>query len=163
VRGLDFTEFMRCEFDGMVRALTLALGDRALAEDSAQEAFARALLRWHRVSVMERPGTWVFVVAVRHGRRHLQRAARSVKAPEAVEEPASGIVDGMWIAELVARLPPQQRAVVVLRHAGGLQLAEIAEALGVRLGTVKSTLHAAYRTLRLRIEVDIDEVTDHAS
>jgi RNA polymerase sigma-70 factor, ECF subfamily len=164
VRGAGFAEFMRIEFDGIVRALTLVLGDRAVAEDSAQEAFARALLRWRQVSAMERPATWVYVVAVRHGRRHLMRSGRVIESVEGVSpEPANEIVDGMWIADLVAQLPPRQRAAVVLRHAGGLRLAEIADALGIRTGTVKSSLHAAYRTLRIRIESEADEVADHAS
>jgi RNA polymerase sigma-70 factor (ECF subfamily) len=52
------------------------------------------------------------------------------------------------------RLPPEQRAIFVFHHHQGLRLAEIAETLGIPLGTVKSRLHYATATLRAAIEAD---------
>jgi RNA polymerase sigma-70 factor (ECF subfamily) len=49
-------------------------------------------------------------------------------------------------------LPPRMRAVVCLHYLAGLTTAEVAAALGVESGTVKSTLHAARRRLRVALE-----------
>jgi RNA polymerase sigma-70 factor (ECF subfamily) len=59
------------------------------------------------------------------------------------------------VAELVARLPEQQREVVLMRFADGLSLSEIAEALEIPLGTVKSRLHNALATLRESLQREI--------
>ena len=48
--------------DSLVRALTISCGDPALAEDSVQEAFARLLINWERVSKYDDPATWVRMV-----------------------------------------------------------------------------------------------------
>jgi RNA polymerase sigma-70 factor (ECF subfamily) len=68
--------------------------------------------------------------------------------PEAAVEPR----DGGDLERLVSRLPGAQREVVLLRFVDGMDLAEIAVALGVPLGTVKSRLHNALRLLRETVE-----------
>jgi RNA polymerase sigma-70 factor (ECF subfamily) len=52
------------------------------------------------------------------------------------------------------RLPPEQRAILVLRHYLGLEPIEIAEALGIPAGTVRSRLHYAHREMRAALEAD---------
>ena len=153
----DFERFFETEYEPVVRSLTLAFGDRHTAEDCAQVGFERALRRWRSVGALDRPGTWVYVVAVRHGRRQLARD-RLEAAPNRLEhpDPETSVVDQLWVAALVAALPPRQRAAVVLRHAAGLQVKEIARALGVTDGTVKASLHAAYRSLRLEVAEEPD-------
>ena len=64
--------------------------------------------------------------------------------------------------DAIALLPARQRAVVVLRHLVGLSLDEIADALRVSTGTVKSTLHAAHARLRVVLDDESEEVTDDA-
>src|SRR5437870_2784234 len=61
----DFDDFFQAEYDGVLRALTLAFHDRQRAEEAAQDAFATAYRRWRTVSRTDRPGTWVYVVALR--------------------------------------------------------------------------------------------------
>ena len=58
------------------------------------------------------------------------------------------------------RLPPEQRAVFVFHHHLGLTLLEIADQLGIPLGTVKSRLHYATNTLRAALEADLRSPTD---
>lgn len=160
-----FDAFFDAEYDGIVRALTLAFGDRYVAEDAAQVGFERAFARWRSVALMERPATWVYVVAVRHGRRDLHRTSnRTAERPvDSCPGPEEQVVDTVWMMTALRGLPPRQRAAVVLRHLGGLQLAEVADALGIRIGTLKSTLHAAYRNLRVEIGSDAPELeSDHA-
>ena len=52
------------------------------------------------------------------------------------------------------RLPPEQRAILVLRHFAGLELAEIADALAIPTGTVRSRLHHAHRAMRAALDAD---------
>jgi RNA polymerase sigma factor (sigma-70 family) len=134
-------------------------GDRAAAEDAAQAGFEKALRRWRRVATMERPGTWVYVVALRHGRRAFERDASQPSPDQAPHAPGPEpeIVSAAWVADTIATLPPRQRAAIVLRHLVGLRLGEIADALDISVGTVKSTLHAAHARLR----VDLAELDEH--
>ena len=55
---------------------------------------------------------------------------------------------GQVLEAEIARLPPGQRVVFIMRHHQGLKLGEIAEALGLAEGTVKRQLHAAVHRLR---------------
>ena len=145
--------------------MTIVFDDRAFAEDAAQTGFERALRRWRTVATHDRPDTWVYVVAVRHGRRQLARRADQrtweSEAPDA-PSPEAEVVGAEGFEDLLRQLPPRQRAAVVLRHLDGLPLADIAEALGVSVGTVKSSLHSAYRSLRVELagEVEAKEVRD---
>jgi RNA polymerase sigma factor (sigma-70 family) len=156
---VDFDGFFAAEYEGVVRSLTLVFADRGRAEDAAQVGFERALRRWSSVGSMERPGTWVYVVAVRQGRRDLlrDRAEPPVATDQTILGPEDAVADASWLAAAVDRLPPRQRAAIVLRHLSGLRLADIAEALGVTTGTIKSSLHAAYSTLRIELS-DHEEV-----
>jgi RNA polymerase sigma-70 factor, ECF subfamily len=70
--------------------------------------------------------------------------------PEAVAEPSSDDAEAIWQA--VSRLGLEQREVVHLRFAAGLGYAEIAETLGVPVGTVRSRLHRSLQALRGLIE-----------
>ena len=122
--------------------------------------FERAYARWHRLRTYDRPGTWVYVVALRYGRSQLRPREIGGPATEMLGgDHSQTSVDRLTTIEQVMSLPPQQRAVVVLRHLAGLQLAE---ALGLKLGTVKSTLHAAHARLRVLMEQneDVVEVRD---
>jgi DNA-directed RNA polymerase specialized sigma24 family protein len=71
-----FDHFFADNYDQVVRSLTLAVGDRARAEDAAQEAFAKAYRRWPSVAQMERPVGWVLVVAMNQMKRWIKRAER---------------------------------------------------------------------------------------
>lgn len=150
----EFEAFYRSEQDQIVRALTLALGDRPLAEDCAQVGFERAYARWGRVSRHERPGAWVYVVAVRHGWRLSSRrpAPPDGQVPPLEGDDETSAVDGsLRFEELLRVLPRRQREALVLRHLADLKLADIAAAQRVTTGTVKASLHAAYERLRVHI------------
>ncbi len=129
------------------------------AEDAAQIGFEKALLRWRRVGQYERPGTWVYVVAVRTGRRQLARDQRSDGEfdPRSSAEPGDADLSRLWLEEAIDQLPPRQRTVVVLRHLADLPLGDIAEAMQISLGTLKSTLHAAHKRLRVELDEQPDE------
>ena len=144
------------EHPRMVAALLLATGDIELASDGVDEACARALARWERVSAMEAPTGWAYSVALNHARRVARRRAlerlvlrRSLPQPN-VPAPASEV----W--GLVAGLPERQRQVVVLRHVADLKEAEIASVLGVSRSTVSTTLRDAHKRLGLVLGDQLD-------
>src|SRR3954470_23769045 len=74
--GPGFDEFFAAHYDDLARTLTVALGDRAAAEEAAQEALARALKHWRRVRQMDQPRNWLYVVAMNHVRDGWRRAKR---------------------------------------------------------------------------------------
>ncbi len=140
---MEFEGFFDDHYAEVVRALTLAVGDRSRAEDAAQEAFATALRRWPQVASMERPVGWVIVVGTRRMRRWLARHDRrfTLPSPEPAPPPdPEATVDAAALRDALGRLAPRQRAVVVLRYLCDLPTVEVAEALGCAEGTVKSAL-----------------------
>ncbi len=154
-----FDNFFDRQYEPVVRSLTLVFGDRSRAEDAAQGAFERAYRKWRSVSEMDRPGTWVYVVALRDARRALAREERGGPLEDSLvagmDEVAATAVS---VQAALARLPLRQRAAVVLRYLGGLSVGEVAQAMGCAEGTVKATLHAALQ--RLRVEFSEELVSD---
>ncbi len=153
----DFDEFYAAHFDVVARTISLAAGDRELARDATQEAFARALRRWRSVRDMDRPDGWVYVVAMNQLRDHWRRLERKQAAePAPPVDTSSRIVTCLTVREAIATLPPRQRQAVVLRYLADLPLAEVADAMGCALGTVKATLHKALRAMRIELEENDD-------
>jgi len=132
---------------GLLRRLC---GDVTLADDLAQQAFVAA---WSQLGTLRQPaafGGWLRQIAVNtwlaHGRR---RGPDWVALPD--ELGAADTVDpavALDLQRLLARLAPAERLGVVLAHVEGLSHAEIAQATGWPLGTVKS--HVARGSARLR-------------
>ena len=148
----DFDEFFFEHYARVVRSLVLAGGGLSDAEDAAQDAFAKAMQRWGSVSVMDRPATWVYVVAVRGLRRKAMRGTAAPTTPTA-QQPAPDHADAVVASEVVERalrlLAPRQRLAVVLRYHADLTVPEVSRAMQCSEGTVKSTLHTALEHLRV--------------
>lgn len=147
-----------------VRAAYLITGERALAEDIVQAAFVRAYQRIHQFDTTRPFGPWFVksvvndaLKAVRHPRAlSLDNGADGGGALEDVlPDPAPSQSDALEAAEdreavrrALGRLPPEQKAAIVMRYYLGYSEAEIADALRVPRGTVKWRLHAARDQLR---------------
>jgi RNA polymerase sigma factor (sigma-70 family) len=104
---------------------------------------------------MDRPASWVYVVAL-----HVAfRRRRDVAVPDHASADGTNIAEMVATRESVraaiARLPERQRAAIVLRYFVDLPLADIALAMECAVGTVKSTLHTALQ--RLGVELDGDD------
>jgi len=145
-----FAALYAADHDRLVRLASLLLSSTAVAEDVVQDAFAKLHSRLGRV---DNPSGWLRVVVVNACRNERRRwsTARRHAAKLAVRS----VAEDPPVDELVAslrRLPPRQRAVVVLRYYVDLPEAEIAAMLGMRPGTVKSSLHRALARLRLEVE-----------
>ena len=147
----DFDDLFRAHYDRLVRALTVACGDREQAADAVQEAFVKAHVRWRRIGRYDDPVGWVRRVAINQVRDEHRRAGRkrralarlAARAPIA-EQP----VEPDEFGRLLAGLPRQQRIATALYYVDGMSVAEIAAALDVAEGTVKSHLHDARQRLR---------------
>ena len=154
---IDFDTWYRTEYPRVVNALTLLTGDQQVSVDAASEAFVRALAKWNRVSTMERPGGWLYKVALNDARKRLRRAARDRNATTDLDwtpTVALPVEPDHHLWNAVARLPDRTRSVVVLRYVADLTEPAIATALGVKRGTVASTLRRAHRTLAEQLGPD---------
>lgn len=155
--AMDVGDLFEAEFERLVRALGVAFSPEAAA-DAVQEAFIRAGHHWHRVGRLDDPAGWVRRVALNlltNGRRDERRRTSIVSAVRPV--PATDLtVDLLDLRRAIDALAPTMRLTLCLFHLAGLSIDEIAAALGVAPGTVKSNLHDARRRLR----ADLQEVTD---
>jgi RNA polymerase sigma-70 factor (ECF subfamily) len=140
------------------------LGNRAEAEEIAQETFLRAHRALGEFRGEARLGTWLYAIASRlclnrlasGARRHerldetalLQRAAEGGDAAAALERTELQAA----LQEAVAALPEERRIVVILRDLEGLAYEEIAEVLGLPLNTVRTRLHRARGDLKAKLE-----------
>jgi RNA polymerase sigma factor (sigma-70 family) len=139
------------------RASFAVLGHRDDARDCAQEALARALLRWNGIADHAQP--WVARVATNlaldSARSHHRRAGRT--AHDAVDTPAR--IDPVAeqrhdLVTALRALPRRQREAVVLRHLLGFPEADAAAAMGCSVGTVKSSTSKALDALRRSLGPD---------
>lgn len=133
------------------------LGDRPEAEDVAQEALARASLRWSRLH--DRPEGWVSRVASNLAidrYRHRRREPMIPTGPIGVVDERMGERDDLVRA--LRRLPRRQLEVVVLRYLADFSEADVAVALGCSVGTVKT--HASRGLAALRRHLDGRTATD---
>jgi RNA polymerase sigma-70 factor (ECF subfamily) len=156
-------------YQGPVHALIwrlLAGRARHRVEDLVQETFVRvlrALPQWD-VAGSASLQTWILTIAARLTLNELRKPemAAIVGEPPATSEAADAASErariGAAIAAGVAALPDAQRAVFVLREYHELEYADIAEALGLDLGTVKSRLNRARAALRERLVAALPEL-----
>ena len=135
-------------------------GDRALAEDLAQEVFLQLYQNLGSIESDSHLVFWLRQVATRKCIDHLRwlDKRRHASLEEIGEQPAAAdgaepdLLETRRLRRLVASLPEKFRAVVVLRFQEDLSPAEIAQVLGWPLNSVKSRLHRALKMLRERLE-----------
>ena len=134
-----FEMFFSREYQPVVRAMFVMTGDRAGAEDLAQEAFARCFHRWARVSAYERPDAWVRRVAINLAIGARRR--KSADIPSQVEPGAAA--DRLDLHRAILTLPRMQRAAVVLHYLEDRPVGECATILGCAEATARVHLHRA--------------------
>jgi RNA polymerase sigma-70 factor (ECF subfamily) len=152
-----FEALFHAEFARLVRSLAIAEGEEEAA-DAVQEAFAQANRRWSRVGSLDDPGAWVRRVAVNRLANRRRNRRRRTELLGALRPPPPVDLDPLDLDLLAAvrALPPQQRRCICFHHIGGYSVAEVAGALGIAPGTVKSHLHEGRTALRRSLEVSDD-------
>ena len=158
--GVLYDRFGRLAF----RLAFRILRDRALAEDAVQEAF---LAVWRSADAYKRerakPSTWILTVVHRRAVDLVRREqSRRGEPLEVAPEPSVGPVDEdavlrdrrAAVQAALNKLPGEQRQALELAYYGGLTQSELAERLGVPLGTVKSRMFAGLGRLRELLAAD---------
>jgi RNA polymerase sigma-70 factor (sigma-E family) len=161
----DFEAFYRDEYHAIFAVVLLLTGDRGGAEDVVQESFTAAYLRWGSVGRYERPGAWVRRVALNRAisglrrRRSERRALERAGSRLTLEDPrVDAPDDALWMA--VRRLPARQAQVVALVYVEDRSVADVAEILGCRVGSVKQHLARARARLAEVLGDEVDEGED---
>ena len=137
--------------------------DPDAAHDCAQDAFIRAYRALHQYDPAYSFGPWIFRITTNASLNFIQRGrGREItveELPEDPEPPESGpelvTVRKEELQEVLAamaELPPAYRAALTLRHVQQLSYQEVAQALGIPLGTVKTHLHRARAALKVKLE-----------
>lgn len=155
----------RAALDGLVRRYHRRfvghawrlLGDRDLAEESVQSAWIEVLKGLKTLKDERLFAAWAYRIVTRQAGRRIGRivADRRIEAELAHEadhgtDPAEPVSPGL--ARTLATLPPQQRAAIALHYFEGLSIPEIAVALEVPAGTVKTRLMHARLRLKAALE-----------
>jgi RNA polymerase sigma-70 factor (ECF subfamily) len=145
------------------------LREHEAALDAVQEAFVKIHQARDRWEPRAQPFTWAYRIVTNHCidllRKQAKTAAESIDDDDSptsrtledarAEDPEAAVAlreRGEVLRRALAELPAAQREILVLRYYEDLSLQEIAELRNLPLGTVKSTLHRATRSLRLRLD-----------
>ena len=143
----------------------MMLKDAAMAEDITQEAFVRAFLHLDRYDEQRPFYPWLAAITVRLAQSWLRRPAHKIErdgadleaanAPAPDVDPLDVLITDEQSRELwgaVAALPQAQRTAVFLYYRQDMKLKDVATALGITSGTIKTLLFRARRTLRGQID-----------
>jgi RNA polymerase sigma-70 factor (sigma-E family) len=152
----DFDSFFRSVFPRAVAVAQRVTGERAAAEDAALDALAKAHFRWHRIGTQSWRAAWVLKVAVNEAIRRLPRPHAVERTPE-TRDPSDDVALRQTLTAALQKLPRRQCAVIVLTYLLGFSEAQVAAALGVSHGTVKTHLHRGMSALRGTVGQNLKE------
>lgn len=158
--GGSVEELFRAEYARLVRALAVSAGGAEAAADAVQDAFVQANRHWARIGQYDDPAAWLRRVAVNrisNQRRGRRRRTAALPRISVVSPPvATDVHPDLDLRALVVALPLQQRTAVCLHYLADLSVEEVSDAMGIAVGTVKSHLHDARRSLSSRLREDHD-------
>ena len=157
-----FNELARQAIGRLFGLAQLILRDPDRAADATQEALVAA---WRDLSALRDPDrfdAWLHRVLIRTCRREarLARRRRTVEVEDVFladrpgKDDLPAMLDRDQLDRAFQRLDVEQRAIVVLHHLEGFSLVEIADLLGIPVGTAKSRLHRALQSMRAGLEAD---------
>jgi RNA polymerase sigma-70 factor (sigma-E family) len=160
-----FEDFYHGSRQRVVTFLYAMCGDRADAQDAAQEAYVRAWQRWSTVRTYDDPEAWVRKVGYRLCLNRWRKARNRIGAyrrhgAAAVVEPPS--VDGVALVAALRKVPVSDREAVVLHHLLDLSVADVAAQTGVPVNTIKTRLVRGRRTLAALLGTEISGRYHHA-
>jgi RNA polymerase sigma-70 factor (sigma-E family) len=156
-----FRDYVTARSRSLLRTAYLLTGNRADAEDLVQAALAKTYLAWDRIEDRGAIDGYVRRAMVNTHiswwrRRRLEEFPTDEVPDQAVADHASNSDLQDSLRRAIDRLPQRMRAAVVLRYYEDMTEAEVAEVLGVSLGTVKSTVSRAVAKLRIDAELLAD-------
>ncbi len=150
----EFADLVEASWPGLYRTAYLLLGEHQLAEDLVQTSLAKTYAAWGKVREPAAAAGYARVVLANTAaswfrRRSWRNELPSEELPERATHPEPS--DRPAVIAALSTLPPRQRAVVVLRYFDDLSVREVADALDISEGTVKSQTSAALVKLRARL------------
>jgi RNA polymerase sigma-70 factor (ECF subfamily) len=156
-----YVDLIRVRTDRLFAVAHRILRDVDRAEDAVQDALVIAWRDLRGLRDPDRFDAWIHRLlvhvcieqAARERRRISNLRVLPVDGPAAPDELLS-VVDRDVLERGFRRLPPDQRAILVLHHYLGFEPSEIAETLGIPAGTARSRLHHAHRAMRAALEAD---------
>lgn len=155
----DFDELYYASYRSVLRAVLVLLPTSEDAHDVVQEAFARALAGWAKVSQLDNPAAWVRHVAINAaidaGRRERRRrfAYRRLLARQRdVPAPTADSVD---VVRALQQLKPAQRQALVLHYLLDMSVEDIAHETQRPVGTIKTNLARGRAALAELLRVDL--------
>lgn len=155
-----FEDLIAARLDRLYATARLILHDQALAEDAVQETMLNAWRDLPGLRDPERFDGWLRRVLT-HACLNLARRSRHARAelelePEALAtgDASAAVAEREALHRAFTTLSAEHRAVIVLRYYLGKSVPEVAEGLGLRLGTAKSRLSRAEAALRAALEAD---------
>ncbi|MGW5051048.1 SigE family RNA polymerase sigma factor [Actinokineospora sp. NPDC004072] len=159
-RDAEFGEFVDSRAAVMRRtAYLLCGGDWHRAEDLVQTTLAKIYAMWPRLRRDDAIDAYARKVMVRaaidESRRAFRRRESVTDTLPETAAPAPGVDAAIDVRQALRRLPPGQRAVVVLRYWEDLSVAEAAQALGKSEGTIKSQAAKGLAALRDMLSVEV--------
>jgi RNA polymerase sigma-70 factor (ECF subfamily) len=156
-----YADLLRTRGDRLFAIAHRILRDVDRTEDALQEAL---VIAWRDLPGLRDPDrfdAWLHRVVVRscvaeavRARRHVANLHVLPVDVAATSDDYLSVADRDQLERGFRRLPPEQRAILVLRHYAGLEPAEIADTLGIPAGTARSRLHHAHRAMRAALEAD---------
>ncbi|WP_243640520.1 SigE family RNA polymerase sigma factor [Nocardioides jejuensis] len=165
-RDDDFSAYVEARRAALLRTAYLMTGDLATAEDVVQTTLAKLYLAWDKVSARDAVHSYTRRILTNEvtslWRRAWRRRELPVdRLPDVATDPAydDGTAAALWA--FVGELAPRARAVVVLRYYEQLTEAEIAEVMGISVGTVKSQCSRALASLRARVPASLERPDTH--
>jgi len=157
-RDREFREFVAVRAPALLRTAYLLTGDWGHAEDLVQTSLVKTYLALPRIRDLGVIEGYVRRVMINTStswwRRRWRGEVPTGELPEPQVNPFDGHAEREELWRQVLRLPPRQRAVLVLRYYEDLSEAETAHLLGISIGTVKSQASRALATLRARLSDD---------
>lgn len=147
----DFRYLVRRYENVLLGHLAGRLGRMDAAEEVAQEALVRA---YFKLSELKKPSSffsWLVSIANNVAKefvRDRKKFNTMASLPEEEQMSPVGSEDNYELEKTIAELPESQQKVLLLRYYGGLSCLEVAQKLGVPLGTVTKNLSRAYKNLR---------------
>jgi RNA polymerase sigma-70 factor (ECF subfamily) len=175
-----FRELVTAHRDRVYNITFRMLGNRAEAEDVAQEVFITVFKTIDTFREESKFSTWLYRVAVNHSKNRIKYLSRrqdrnqdeldetnanssssdapiSAPVPSAPDRALEGAQMEKLLQEAIATLDEDQRVVVVLRDVEDLSIEEICDITGLPDGTVKSRLHRARLALRKKLQRHVGE------
>jgi RNA polymerase sigma-70 factor (sigma-E family) len=152
----EYVEYVTARTPMLRRMAYLLCGDEHRADDHVQQALVRLYMHWRRARAVEHLDRYVRKILVRvhlDERRRAWARVRLVDVPPEVPQPVgTEVEDRTVLRAALLRVPPRQRAVLVLRFLYDLPVEEVAETLGCSAGTVKSQTSHGLAALRRLLE-----------